>query len=73
MLTLKRRVGERILITTPQGEVIVIELGMIDRNQAAIRIGADRSIVIEREEVRRAQVDKSGDRDAQGASGAKGV
>lgn len=67
MLTLKRRVGERIVITTPCGEEIVIEVARIDRNQVALRVGARREVKILREEVQDGpQVERRRDRDAEG-------
>lgn len=54
MLALSRNVGEVIVITTPAGEVIEVELVAItgvSRRQARIGISAPKSVVIERKEI----------------------
>ena len=52
MLALTRKVKERIKITTPSGETIVIMVGEIkSKGQVRLLFEADRAIVIDRMEV----------------------
>ena len=54
MLALSRNVGEVIVITTPAGEVMEVELVAMtgaSRRQARIGISAPKSVVIERKEI----------------------
>jgi sRNA-binding carbon storage regulator CsrA len=51
-LVLGRRIGERIFITLPDGQKIIIELAdIVNPNLTRIAITADESIIIEREEI----------------------
>jgi carbon storage regulator CsrA len=54
MLVLTRRVGERLLITTPGGVVLTISIGRINTQKnggVRIAIDAPREFKIEREEL----------------------
>ena len=49
-LTLTRKEGERITLTLPDGQVIIIEVGQISltRTQVKVRIDAPQTVKIER-------------------------
>jgi len=53
MLVLSRRPGERIIVTLPTGDTIIIGIGGVDATTNGVKIGLDapRSITIDREEV----------------------
>ncbi len=51
MLCLTRKLNETIHITTPQGDVIVIQVREIDRGKVMLGIEADKSVVIMRSEL----------------------
>lgn len=54
MLVLTRRAGERILIETPQGQLIVVKVDELRRDGSVkLCFDADRSIAIVREEIYR--------------------
>ena len=50
-LTLTRKEGERITLTLPTGETVIIEVGRIEqtRSQVKIRIDAPKTVAITRE------------------------
>lgn len=52
MLVLTRRVGEKIIITTPSGERIVVSVAQMGR-EGKVRLGieANREVMIHREEI----------------------
>ena len=50
-LTVTRRAGERIQVTTPGGERIVIAVREIRRNRIRVSVSAPRDCVIVREEL----------------------
>jgi carbon storage regulator len=51
MLVLSRRRGERIVITTPEGRQIVVEMVESNDHKARLGLQADADVVIHREEV----------------------
>lgn len=51
MLVLRRRVGERLEITTPEGRVIVVELTDAGDGWARLGVTAPREVTIMREEL----------------------
>ena len=57
MLVLKRKSGEQVIITTPEGREIVIEV-VSQRNTESLRIGfrADPEVTIDRKEVHDAKL-----------------
>lgn len=50
MLVLTRRIGERVRIETPSGEVIWITLTDVRRDRASLGIDAPKEVVIARED-----------------------
>ncbi len=50
-MCLSRKLNETIHITTPQGDVIVIQVREIDRGKVMLGIEADRSVTIMRSEL----------------------
>lgn len=59
MLVLTRREGEKIVVTTPAGERIVITMNWCDGRQASIGTEAPQSFRIERGEVLHRYVERS--------------
>lgn len=55
MLVLSRKVGERIRILTPKGEVIWVTIVDVDRGKVRVGIEAPRDIVVHREELIRSE------------------
>ena len=51
MLSLKRKVGERIIATLPTGEQITVEVARIDGAFVSLRIDAPSNVRVNREEI----------------------
>jgi sRNA-binding carbon storage regulator CsrA len=51
MLRLGRRIGERVIITTPGGERIVVMVAATSRDRAVLAFDAHPDVTIDREEV----------------------
>ena len=58
MLILSRKVQQKIIITLPTGEEIVIGIGGIDPLAGTVKVGIDapRSITVDREEIHQAKM-----------------
>jgi len=52
-LCLSRRLGERLHLRLPSGELIVIEVAQIHCNDVRLRVDAPRSVIVKRAEIDR--------------------
>lgn len=50
-LTLSRKLLEKIVITTPSGETVVVQVTKIDTGKVRLQIEAEREVSIMREEL----------------------
>lgn len=51
MLCLSRKIGERIVIRTPEGRQITIFVAAVERGKVRLGVEAERSVEIYREEI----------------------
>lgn len=70
MLILTRNVGQRLIITTPSGETIAVQI-MTSRGTVKVGIDAPKSITVDREEIHERK--KSEDREAPAPSMASAI